>query len=193
MATKGGGEPARASSLRHLGIKRNALANEEKRNTNRELGPEGGAGEQEGKTMRRLTATVTSLVLLLGVANYAAAKGGVPAGAGGCAKKINLVASPAGKAIAARGTAAVRTAAKIGFVQQNFEVSMRAAVADGTTFMVFANGLPAGTITIVLGNGVLSLDNEPPNVLPAGVDPVCSIGPVVVTDAAGNTILSGSF
>ena len=142
--------------------------------------------------MRRLTATVASLVLLLGVAHYAAAKRAAP-GAGGCAKKINLVASPAGKAIAARGTAAVRTAAKIGFVQQNFEVSMRAAVADGTTFMVFANGLPAGTITIVLGNGVLSLDNEPPNVLPAGVDPVCSIVPVVVTDGAGNTILSGSF
>jgi len=143
--------------------------------------------------MQRFTATVASLVMLLGVANYAAAKGGVPAGAGGCAKKINLVASPAGKAIAARGTAAVRTAAKIGFVQQNFEVAMRAAVADGTTFMVFANGLPAGTITIVLGTGVLSLDNEPPNVLPAGVDPVCSIGLVVVTDGAGNTILSGTF
>ena len=142
--------------------------------------------------MQRFTATVASLVMLLGVANYAAAKGGVPAGAGGCAKKINLVASPAGKAIAARGTAAVRTAAKIGFVQ-NFEVAMRAAVADGTTFMVFANGLPAGTITIVLGTGVLSLDNEPPNVLPAGVDPVCSIGLVVVTDGAGNTILSGTF
>src|SRR5437667_149813 len=119
--------------------------------------------------MRRLTATVASLVLLLGVAHYAAAKGGVPAGAGGCAKKINLVASAAGKAIAARGTAAVRTAAKIGFVQQNFEVSMRAAVADGTTFMVFANGLPARTITSVLGNGVLALDNVPPTVLPAGV------------------------
>ena len=59
--------------------------------------------------------------------------------------------------------------------------------------MVFANGLPAGTITIVLGTGVLSLDNEPPNVLPAGVDPVCSIGSVVVTDGAGNTILSGTF
>src|SRR5262249_60599076 len=134
------------------------------------------------KTMRRLTATVASLVMLLGVTNYAAAKRGVPPAAGGCAKKINLVASPAGKAIAAQGTAAVRTAAKIGFVQQNLEVAVRAAVADGTTFMVFANGLPAGTITIVLGRGVLSLDNEPPNVLPAGVDPVCAIGPVVVTD-----------
>ena len=143
--------------------------------------------------MQRFTATVASLVMLLGVANYAAAKGGVPAGAGGCAKKINLVASPAGQAIAASGKARVRAFLNGGFLDQDFVVEMAAVVPDGTTFMVFANGLPAGTITIVLGTGVLSLDNEPPNVLPAGVDPVCSIGPVVVTDGAGNTILSGTF
>src|SRR5881628_2272100 len=87
VAAKGGGEPARASSLRHLGIKRNALANEEKRNTNRELGPEGGAGEQEGKTMRRLTATVTSLVLLLGVANYAWRRAGCQRGPGAAPRR----------------------------------------------------------------------------------------------------------
>ena len=52
----------------------------------------------------------------------------------------------------------------------------------------------AGTITMVLGHGRLAVANAPPpNVLPAGTDPVCSIGPVVVTDGGGNTILSGTF
>src|SRR5438552_16905744 len=40
---------------------------------------EGTPGEaKRGRTMKRLTATVASLVMLLGVANYAAARGGVP-------------------------------------------------------------------------------------------------------------------
>src|SRR5437667_2361226 len=40
---------------------------------------EGTPGEsKEGRTMQRFTATVASLVMLLGVANYAAARGGVP-------------------------------------------------------------------------------------------------------------------
>ncbi len=162
---------------------------------NREPGPGGGLGEQEGKTMQRLTATITSLVLLLGVANYAAAKGGLPPvqPVGGCAKGINLTASPAGKAIAASGKARVRAIPNAGFLNQDFVVEMAALVPDGTTFMVFANGLPAGTITIALGHGRLAVTNVPPSVLPAGTDPVCSILPVIVTDGAGNTILSGSF
>src|SRR5437870_4702051 len=43
------------------------------------LAREGGAGgAKRGRTMQRFTATVASLVMLLGVANYAAARGGVP-------------------------------------------------------------------------------------------------------------------
>src|SRR5437870_3444475 len=127
--------------------------------------------------MRRLTATVASLVMLLGVASYATAKGGVPAG--GCQKKINLVASPAGKAIAARGTAAVRTTAKIGFVQQNFEVAMRAAVADSTTFMVFANRLPAGPVDPANGFPTYYQDSTA-LALAQCLDPVCA-GPAFLT------------
>jgi len=145
--------------------------------------------------MRRLTATIASLVMLLGAANYVAAKGGLPpvAPAGGCAKAINLKASAAGQAITATGKARVRAIPNAGFLNQDFVVEMAALVPDGTTFMVFANLLPAGTITVALGHGALRVTNVPPSVLPAGTDPVCSIIPVVVTDAVGNTILSGSF
>jgi len=134
--------------------------------------------------------------MLLGVANYAAAKGGLPPvqPVGGCGKSINLTASPAGTLIGASGKARVRASLNAGFLNQDFVVEMAAVVPDGTTFMVFANGLPAGTITMVLGHGRLAVANAPPpNVLPAGTDPVCSIGPVVVTDGGGNTILSGTF
>jgi hypothetical protein len=134
------------------------------------------------------------LAMILGAANHAAAKGGLPpVGGVGCGKSITLVASPAGQAIAAQGKARVRAFLNNGVLVQDFVVEMAAVVPNGTTFMVFANGLPAGTITIVFGRGVLDVNNQPPNVLPAGTDPVCSIGPVIVTDAAGNTILSGSF
>ena len=146
--------------------------------------------------MQRFTATIASLVMLLGVANYAAAKGGLPPvqPAGGCAKAINLTASPAGVLIAASGKARVRASLNAGFLNQDFVVEMAAVVPDGTTFMVFANGLPAGTITMALGHGRLAVANAPPpSVLPAGTDPVCSIGPVIVADGGGNTILSGTF
>ena len=145
--------------------------------------------------MRTMTAAAVGLAMMLGVANYAAAKGGLPPvqPAGGCAKAINLKASPAGQAVAATGKARVRAIPNAGFLNQDFVVEMAALVPDGTTFMVFANNQPAGTITIALGHGALSVTNVPPSVLPAGTDPVCSIIPVAVTDGLGNTILKGSF
>src|SRR5437867_12620838 len=90
------------------------------------LAREGGAGgAKRGRTMQRFTATVASLVMLLGVANYAAAKGGLqpPAPGGvGCSKAINLVASPAGVAIAAQGKARVNAFLNNGVLVQKFVV-----------------------------------------------------------------------
>ena len=135
--------------------------------------------------MRTLTAATLGLAMMLGAATYASAD---------CQKSIRLVASPAGKAIAADGRVRVRAQTRTPtFVKQNYVCEMSALVPNGTTFMVFNNGLPAGTITINLGVGRLALDNEAGHVLPAGTDPVCSIKTVIVTDAAGNTILSGTF
>src|SRR3989442_7912808 len=135
--------------------------------------------------MRALTAATLDLAMMLGAATYASAD---------CQKSIRLVASPAGKAIAADARARVRAITKTPtFVKQDLVVEMSALVPNGTTFLVFANGQPMGTITIVFGVGRLVVNNEGANVLPAGADPVCSIGPVIVTDGAGSTILSGSF
>ena len=125
------------------------------------------------------------LVMILGAATHAAAD---------CDKTARFVVSPAGKAIAADGKVRVRAQTRTPtFVKQNFVAEMSAAVPNGTTFMVFVNGLPAGTITINFGVGRLALDNEGANVLPAGVNPVCAIKTVIVTDGAGNTILSGTL
>ena len=93
--------------------------------------------------MQRFTATIASIVMLLGVANYAAAKGGLPPvqPAGGCAKAINLTASPAGVLIAASGKARVRASLNAGFLNQDFVVEMAAVVPDGTTFMVWRSDM----------------------------------------------------
>ena len=146
----------------------------------------GGLGDStRGKTMRTLTAAALGLAMMLGAASSASAD---------CDKTIRLLASPAGKVIAADGRVRVRAkTVSPTFVKQNYVLEMSALVPNGTTFMVFNNGLPAGTVTITFGVGRLLLDNEGGKVLPAGTDPVCSITTVIVTDAAGNTILSGTF
>jgi len=135
--------------------------------------------------MRTLTAAVLGVAMTLGAATFASAD---------CQKSIRLVASPAGKVIAADARARVRAQTRTPtFVKQDFVVEMSAAVANGTTFMVFANAQPVGTITIVFGVGRLVVNNDGANVLPAGANPVCAISSIIVTDAAGNTILSGTF
>ncbi len=122
-----------------------------------------------------------------------------------CRNRIALVATDAGVAIDASGTAEVRAQG----TQQRFKVGMDARVADGTTFEVRVNGNSgagilgdlAGTITITLGVGELGLNNNNDATLPTGVDPVCSIGAVqvgnFVTDLNGNSVfepvLTGSF
>jgi hypothetical protein len=109
--------------------------------------------------------------------------------AGGCDKRIDLVPTPEGNADDISGHADVRQRG----TQQRFKVSMDARVEDGTTFVVFANGRLAGTITISLGDGELELNNNNGKKLPTGVDPVCSIGAVVVVDENNTTVLEGSF
>jgi hypothetical protein len=109
------------------------------------------------------------------------------ASAADCQKKIALTST--GIAPDASGSAKVRARR----VKQSFNVEAEANVPDGTTYMVFANGQPAGTITIAFGEGELELNNNNGKVLPVGVDPVCSISSVAVLDSTGATILQGSF
>lgn len=109
-----------------------------------------------------------------------------PSAMADCRKRINLQAATAGDY---SGKAEVRQQGS----QQQFKVSMDAAVADGTTYIVSANGLAVGTITIRLGDGELQLSNSNGKVLPDGANPACSVGPVSVMDSTGRMILTGSF
>jgi len=114
-----------------------------------------------------------------------------------CRATTVLQPTPFGQTIAATGTA-VKRSDKNG-LRQTFTVEADAAVAAGTVFAVFVNGTSlAGTITMALPLGAVvaigTLDLSNANAaLPVGVNPVCAITSVVVTDAAGNILLTGSF
>jgi len=77
--------------------------------------------------------------------------------------------------------------------QQTFIVDVDVDVPEGTPLFVFANGEPAGMITFIPGVATLELSSANGDRLPAGIDPVCSIGPVSITNAEGTTLLTGSF
>ena len=106
-----------------------------------------------------------------------------------CQKRAGLRPSASGSALGASGKTDVRARG----AQQKFKVEMEAAVADGSTFVVWANGLSVGTLTMRLGEAQLELNNNNGNVLPAGTDPVCSITAVAVTDGKGNPLLEGNL
>ncbi len=101
-----------------------------------------------------------------------------------CRKKIDL--SSTGAVADVSGTAEVRAQG----AQQRFKVSIDAP--DGM-YAVYANGLFAGPIKVVLGNGELDINNNNGKTLPAGVDPVCSITSVRVDNAGGTSVLTGAF
>lgn len=118
-----------------------------------------------------------------------------PGAANQCGAKIRLQATPAGQALAAAGNASKRVSKG----RQVFVVEVNGLIPAGTVFAVFVNGTTlAGTLTMALplgavrSVGALDLDTNL-GALPLGVDPVCAITSVVVSDLAGNIILSGSF
>jgi len=99
-----------------------------------------------------------------------------------------LTATADGAAINAEGNAEARQVRG----RERLKVQVRAGVADGTTFIAFADGQVAGTLTTALGFAELELDTEDGS-LPPGFRPVCSLSTVEVTDEAGILILFGSF
>jgi len=112
------------------------------------------------------------------------------AAAADCGERTVLSSTPDGDEVAASGVSMVSSLND--GAQQTLIVGVGVAVPDATPLFVFTNGLPAGTFTVAGGIGTLNLSNVN-DVLPAGVDPVCAIGPVWVTDADGTTLLTGSF
>jgi len=135
--------------------------------------------------MRTVTISVVSAVISLLVAlppDVAVAD---------CRDRITLSPTPDGEQYAAAGRAALQSIDSP--ARQSFRVEVGADVPDGTLLYVFANGQPAGLVSITQGVGVLDLSNANGGPFPIEVDPVCSLGPVWVTDAGGTTLLEGSF
>lgn len=95
-----------------------------------------------------------------------------------------VLSAPADAAVAASGVALIYGSG----AEQTFTVQVNAAVPDGTQLMVHANGKSAGMITVIGGHGTLSLSkaNGP---LPAGLDPVCEISSIWVTDVGQTSTL----
>ena len=108
-----------------------------------------------------------------------------------CRDRISLSPTPDGEQYAATGRAALQSTDSP--ARQSFRVEVGADVPDGTLLYIFANGRPAGLVNITQGVGVLDLSNANGGPFPIEVDPVCSLGPVWVTDAGGTTLLEGSF
>ena len=106
-----------------------------------------------------------------------------------CRERISLSPPSEGESIDGAGRAEITSNGS----QQAFTVEVDIDVPDGTPLFVFANGEPAGMITFIPGVAMLELSNASGARLPSGLDPVCSIGPVWVTDADGTTLLTGSF
>lgn len=131
--------------------------------------------------------TGTAFALLPGVRKplYARADAGLRMVA---RKTVSLSPTAAGVALDASGRVEVHARGW----EQHFEVGMDAAVADGTTFLVFANGLPAGTITIASGAGNFYVSNND-QVLPIGVDPVCEMSTVEIRDGNSRVLLRAAF
>jgi len=108
-----------------------------------------------------------------------------------CRDRISLSPTPDGEEFAATGRAAIQSIDSP--ARQSFRVEVGVDVPDGTLLYVFANGQPAGLMSIALGVGTLDLSNAGGEPFPIEVDPVCSLGPIWVTDAGGTTLLEGSF
>ena len=106
-----------------------------------------------------------------------------------CRERIRLSPPSENESVDGIGRAEIRANDS----QQTLTVEVDVDVPDGTPLFVFANGEPAGMITFIRGSATLELSNANGAGLPSGLDPVCSIGPIWVTDADGTTLLAGSF
>lgn len=100
--------------------------------------------------------------------------------------RFALTPTAAGAEIDASGRIEVRARGS----EQHFEAGMDADVADGTTFVVLANGEPAGTITLADGGGDLHVTNLD-GILPSGITPLADLSSVEVIDGSGTVLLVG--
>jgi len=135
--------------------------------------------------MRGVAVSVVSVVIIMLIA--------LPHGVAvaDCRDRISLSPTADGEAFAATGRASIQSFDSP--ARQTFRVDVGVDVPDGTLLYIYTNGLPAGLLSITQGVGTLDLSNANGAPFPLEVDPVCSLGPVWVTDAGGATLLEGSF
>jgi hypothetical protein len=136
---------------------------------------------------------ILTVAFMLTLALVVAAPG-VEASSGRVERRVSLSATSAGRRIDVSGSARTRVEGS----RQSLRVEVEARVAAGTKFAVYVtNGgttVRAGTITITtLGEGQIELKNYDGKRLPAGVAPVGSITKVIVKNASGTTIATGTF
>jgi hypothetical protein len=113
----------------------------------------------------------------------------VPPAVADCRVWTDLLPTADGELLAATGRA--EAWAQNDGAQQTFMVDVGIGLPDETPLFVFANGEPAGTITVGAGVASMNLTDAAGAPLPFGVDPVCAIGPIWVNDAGGTTLLFG--
>jgi hypothetical protein len=94
--------------------------------------------------------------------------------------------SAAATSVAAAGSVELRSQG----VQQELHIRVDAAVADGTTWAVFANGIQIGTLKFRLGAAELKMESE--DALPAGLGSLAAISTVNITDGT-STLLSAKL
>lgn len=73
--------------------------------------------------------------------------------------------------------------------RQKFTVEVEARVADGTTFLIHANGEPLSAVRIFMGEDEVEFKNWDGQTLPVAIEPVTSVSRVEVFDADGVLIL----
>jgi hypothetical protein len=130
---------------------------------------------------------LTGNSLLLG--RFAALGAGATAPrAGGLTKtEVALVRiSAAATSVGAVGQVELRSQG----AQQEFSVRVDAAVADGTVWLVFANGIQVGTLQFRLNGAEFRIQSETP--LPPGLGSLAAISSVSITDGA-TTLLGATL
>ncbi len=105
----------------------------------------------------------------------------------------DLVSSPDGDRIQARGAVEIQTESQVEHPREHVKVDLDTQSPDGTAFVMWVNGQPSATITVRNGHGEFQIENEPGRVQPAGAFPVHEIKNIVVTSNTGAVVLRKDF
>ena len=130
------------------------------------------------KLLGKLMAAAVGIVGITALSTQASAE---------CHKKMELKST--GRVAEVSGEADVRSNDSL----QRFKITTDAKVADGTTYVLYVNGLAAGTVTFLLNTGEAEFNNNNGGVMPNGAESVCSVSTVELRDANNLPVVLGAF